>query len=612
MREAEDRAREYADRALAAGKAAGRRIGSFLLKKLAVLLLPFLPWVLVGAAVFLGVAVLVAGVYSTMSPQSYMTGVVSSPQDKVIKAKYERLTSTVWGEGPAWNAADTYLVPEESFRRFRYYPQTGFENMHALKDKYRHDFDLRLRWGTVHAVCLYWQYIFNKQEIPDWLREKVAKDLHPHFYYIKRTESYSVSCPKGSHSETRDVYLLVEAHTIYGWYQYHYEEVTETHRSGECTVTTRTWQLKDTIQLWPDRYQWIKRYLKNLYKLDGILDKEKQIEQTRYWVMEAGEGFTQQKEWLQWLISDYGAETIASGAMVPPEYVPFLKEAFEKFGVPAWFLAALFQSESSWDPMAVNTRTGCFGISQQHPDYWRERWIKLGFEPPELYQWNPRAQILAGALVIADYLGDPEQIDWNGDLRKDDRVIRAIARYKGWANWPQLTWEYLEANTGIDKDIAEEKRQIEIVLGYAEGMQVGAVWPVPGYRKISSHFGWRTHPITGKWKFHYGIDIPAPEGTPVVSVSGGAVVFAGWWGGYGNTVCIYDGVHMYLYAHLSRIDVSEKQAVRPGDRIGAVGNTGDSDGPHLHFGVTEGGLMCPYRDDPDAHWIDPLLVVQPQ
>ncbi|SHJ44001.1 M23 family metallopeptidase [Desulfofundulus thermosubterraneus] len=595
MRKAEDKAREYADRALAAGKAAGRRIGSFLLKKLAVLLLPFLPWVLVGVAVFLGVAVLVAGIYSTMSPQSYMTGVVSSPQDKVIKAKYERLTSTVWGEGPAWNAADTYLVPEESFRRFRYYPQTGFENMHALKDKYRHDFDLRLRWGTVHAVCLYWQYIFNKQEIPDWLREKVAKDLHPHFYYIKRTESYSVSCPKGSHSETRDVYLLVEAHTIYGWYQYHYEEVTETHRSGECTVTTRTWQFKDTIQLWPDRYQWIKQYLKNLYKLDGILDKEKQIEQTRYWVMEAGEGFTQQKEWLQWLISNYGAETIASGAMVPPEYMPFLKEAEERFGIPWWFLAAVFQRESSWDPTAVNTGTGCFGISQQHPDYWKDRWLRLGFSPPELYQWDPRAQILAGALVLADYIGDPKSIDWKNDgWKSDPQVLKALAKYGGFGD-------------DVDRAINGKEHYIPDILGYAEGMQAGAVWPVPGYRKIT---GWFHEPRPGH--LHQGIDIAAPEDTAVVSVSGGAVVFAGWWGGYGNTVCVYDGVHMYLYAHLSEIDVSEKQAVRPGDRIGAVGNTGNSYGPHLHFGVTEGGLMCPYRDDPDAHWINPLLVVQPQ
>ncbi len=587
MRQAEDRAKEYADRMLTAGKAVGKRFGSFLLKKLAVLLLPYLPVILVGVIVFAFLAMLVGGIYSTMCPNSYMTGITQSPRDRAVQAKYASLTSTVWGEGEAWNAADTYLVPDEPYMKTRLYPRTGFENMHALKDKGRKDYDLRLKWGTVHAVCLYWQYIFNKQEIPDEMREKAAKDLHPHFYYIKREESITVSGPDGSSTSTWDVYLLVEAHTIYGYFQYHYEPVTETHTSGDTTTTITTWQLRGTVQLWPDRYQWIKDYLKDLYKLDGV--EEDQIEQARYWVMEAGEGFTQQKEWLAWLLSSYGAGTIASGAMIPPDYMPFLKEAEEKFGVPVWFLAALFQSESSWDPLAVNPDTGCFGISQQHPSYWKERWVKLGFVPPEIYQWDPRAQILAGAMVIAGCLGDPSQICWDGDISKDIRVIRGIAHYKGWSNWPKLTLDSLRG---------EQKRQIDIVLGFASGMRNDATWPVPGHMAITSPFGWR------HGEFHHGIDIALETGTPVVSASSGVVTSVGWDGAYGYRITVRDGNHLYLYAHLvdgsARVSVGD--VVRPGQTLALGDSTGRSTGPHLHFGVKDLAL---------ERWIDPLSVVRP-
>lgn len=593
MHEAEDRARESVDRIVSAGKAVGRKVGSFVFKKLMALLLPYLPLIIVGVLVFLLLALLVAGIYSTMCPNSYMTGVTESPMDKAIRAKYASLTSVIWGEGEAWNAADTYLVPDEPFKKTKLYPRTDFENMHALRDKYRQDFTLSLKWGTVHAVCLYWQYIFNEQEIPDDLREKVAKDLHPYFYYIKRQESETVSGPDGSSTSTWDVYLLVEAHTIEGYFQYHYEPVTETRTFGDTTVTTTTWQLKDVIQLWPDRYQWIKEYLRELYKLEGIQNEEDELEQARYWVMEAGKGFTEQREWLDWLLSYSDALANSSMAMIPPEYVPFLKEAEERFHIPMWFLAALFQSESSWNPLAVNSDTGCFGISQQHPAYWRQRWEKLGFVPPELYQWDPRAQILAGAMVIADYLGDPTKIDWDGDLRNDVRVIRAIARYKGWSNWARITPDSLAG---------EEKRQIEIVLGFAKGMQAEAVWPVPGHYAVTSPFGMRYHPIKQRYSLHTGIDIDLETGTPVVSVSGGRVTFVGWNGDWGYEITVSDNVHLYQYAHLlpNSAKVKVGDFVRPGQELALGDSTGSSTGPHLHFGVKDLARDC---------WVDPLLVL---
>ena len=111
-----------------------------------------------------------------------------------------------------------------------------------------------------------------------------------------------------------------------------------------------------------------------------------------------------------------------------------------------------------------------------------------------------------------------------------------------------------------------------------------AIWPV--YDMVTDWFGWRTHPVTGVWHLHDGIDINAPTGTPVAAVASGTVTTAGWLGGYGYAVKVDhgDGI-MTMYAHLSEVAVSPGEWVDTGDIIGYSGNTGNSTGPHLHFTV---------------------------
>jgi murein DD-endopeptidase MepM/ murein hydrolase activator NlpD len=107
--------------------------------------------------------------------------------------------------------------------------------------------------------------------------------------------------------------------------------------------------------------------------------------------------------------------------------------------------------------------------------------------------------------------------------------------------------------------------------------------PVAFSRKTSG-FAMRLHPIFQTMKAHLGVDYAAPTGTPAQTVGDGVVEFAGVQGGYGNTVIVRHGNnHSTVYAHLSRIQVRKGQTVQKGQTVGAVGSTGWSTGPHLHF-----------------------------
>mgnify|MGYP000869312571 CR=1 FL=1 len=120
------------------------------------------------------------------------------------------------------------------------------------------------------------------------------------------------------------------------------------------------------------------------------------------------------------------------------------------------------------------------------------------------------------------------------------------------------------------------------------------IWPASG--SITSEYGMRWHPTRGEYRPHTGIDIGASYGTPIKAADGGAVIYAGWYGAYGNTVIIdHGGGYSTLYAHMSSIAVSGG-SVSQGQTIGCVGSTGyvidsrgkkipTSTGPHLHFEV---------------------------
>lgn len=109
-------------------------------------------------------------------------------------------------------------------------------------------------------------------------------------------------------------------------------------------------------------------------------------------------------------------------------------------------------------------------------------------------------------------------------------------------------------------------------------------WPVAG--DITSAFGERKNPLGAGDDFHPGLDIAADEGTPITAAAAGRVVSAGPDGGYGNLIVVDDGNGVTTrYGHCSQIFARVGEVVAPGQTIGAVGSTGHSTGPHLHFEV---------------------------
>ncbi|MEX2291858.1 MAG: M23 family metallopeptidase [Mycobacteriales bacterium] len=156
---------------------------------------------------------------------------------------------------------------------------------------------------------------------------------------------------------------------------------------------------------------------------------------------------------------------------------------------------------------------------------------------------------------------------------------------------------------------AERKRRAKAGKPAPRGGSAGQprngrmLWPAPG--RLTSRYGYRRHPIYGDRRFHAGIDIGGGMGARVSAADPGVVTYAGYAGGYGTLVVVSHGVVKgkdlsSAYAHMGSLDVREGQIVVRGQKVGEIGNEGNSTGPHLHFEVRL-----------DGYPVDPLDYVDP-
>jgi murein DD-endopeptidase MepM/ murein hydrolase activator NlpD len=169
-------------------------------------------------------------------------------------------------------------------------------------------------------------------------------------------------------------------------------------------------------------------------------------------------------------------------------------------------------------------------------------------------------------------------------LMRQNKAIELEALQNNRQQLEKALDELEETSKEVEAQIREYQDKNMAILGTGSYM-----WPVSG--KILQYFGWRVHPILRKRKFHTGIDIPQPSGTPVLAADSGVVMFSGINGGYGKLVIIYHGAGFStVYGHNSVLLVNKGQAVTKGEVVAKVGSTGLSTGPHVHFEVRKDGV----------------------
>ncbi|MCS7205736.1 MAG: M23 family metallopeptidase [Leptospiraceae bacterium] len=194
-------------------------------------------------------------------------------------------------------------------------------------------------------------------------------------------------------------------------------------------------------------------------------------------------------------------------------------------------------------------------------------------------------------LKVGQVLKIPNKAGIFYKIKKGDRLVQIAEKYQ------ILVEDIIKDNELVSYAILPVGKKI--FLPNAVIPEPPPIWVSPVKGKISSHFGYRIHPLFGYRHFHSGIDISLHY-EPVRAARDGIVYFAGFLGGYGKTIILKHGSdYKTLYAHLSKIRVREGQMVKAGQVIGISGNTGLSTGPHLHFEVI-------YRDKA----INPLKYVK--
>lgn len=189
----------------------------------------------------------------------------------------------------------------------------------------------------------------------------------------------------------------------------------------------------------------------------------------------------------------------------------------------------------------------------------------------------------------------------NDLIAKQDEVSALVSEKE--AQISELDDELKETNAKLSQleAAAEEakRKQNEAGSGYNPGGAGSSVvsgngtftHPCPGYTRISSEFGWREQPLPGASTNHKGIDFAAPTGTPIYAAAAGTVTSAGYNGNAGRMITINHGNGLItMYMHCSALYVSAGQKVSKGQNIAAVGSTGNSTGPHLHFQVMLNGV----------------------
>lgn len=248
------------------------------------------------------------------------------------------------------------------------------------------------------------------------------------------------------------------------------------------------------------------------------------------------------------------------------------------------YLQVIFSSSNFWE--AINRLEYVKRISNQDnqmlEDY--EAQIKaIDTQKKEIEDQKAELDILYKAQVAKQ--GELEEAK-----AEKDRALDKLAGKEG------VLRSEIEELEAVSNALEEEIKKLTAAstVKYTGG---AFLWPVPGYYGISSEYNPRNSPISGKYEFHTGIDIPASYGSDVVAAADGVVITSGWINGYGNTIMINHGSGIVtLYGHNSSLVVGNGEVVTKGQTVAKIGSTGYSTGNHCHFEVRiNGGHTNPWK-----------------
>lgn len=421
--------------------------------------------------------------------------------------------------------------------------------------------DHAIPWGLLYSLDMFEAQIKHQSKIT--IRAKdTGERLAPHFTYKDSTIVIITTDEDGNTDRTViPVKLLIKAATYKGLYVYTYERVT-IHKDSGATIIKDKLVGIDYTEDWARLEAEMKRIGMQVNKLE------------REMLLEASDGFTKEEIQLSWLYDEgVGRYSGAYIGEIPAEYLQWFKEAEKRYGIPWYILAAIAKKESSFNPEAVGppNRTGelAQGTMQFLPSTFAEYGVDADGDG-EANAFSPKDAIFSAANYLAAL------------QNKYGNIEDTLSQYGG-----DSSGEYAQ-----------------IVLGIAEGYKnqavyktgEGYIWPLKG--QITSPYGEHRNGNP-----HSGMDIDGVTGDPIVSVIDGTIEVRGWdnSGWFGNQIRIrgVDG-NLYLYGHMSKFasGLSTGDFVSQGQLIGYVGNTGNSRGSHLHFGVKMGNK-----------WVDPMLIL---
>ncbi len=218
--------------------------------------------------------------------------------------------------------------------------------------------------------------------------------------------------------------------------------------------------------------------------------------------------------------------------------------------------------------------------------FFSQRMTDLYDQFTSLKESNSRVKVLANLAIV------PSRIETRSVGGPDPLAAELTVSSIDTERKQQLARMHRELQR-LELAITREEGELRHLSAHLEERQTllnftPSVWPVRGW--ISSRFGYRISPFTGRRELHKGLDIVNRSGTPVVVTADGQVVFAGYKGGYGKMVTVDHGLgKVTKYGHLSKITARSGDSVVRGQELGLLGNTGRSTGPHLHYEVVVNG-----------------------